>query len=336
MVDIQGSLECDPQGDHVSKKRVGRFSEELIEGEKAHFVLSLNWMERNGEKKNPSRQSLALFTNIRVLTLIRPLTGSNELNEISYDDIEGAELKTGLSAKKVILESGSGKVVFKVSNPGKSECKDTVQFVNNIISGEEHAENISDQSKSFGDYSPVGDYVTEARISKLEDVLDADENVHYLTRGTTVDVEGSSAGKSLFGDDRSRKSGTKGYVRAAYTQKRVVIKIPQWMGSDERTIPYRNITSVDLDTGLVNKRVSLQTAGQTYHIETQEPGKSECREIVKFVRDKIRDSQTSSNQTEKNEEDPLDQLDKLKDLHEKGAISDEEFEEKKEDLLDKI
>ena len=178
--------------------------------------------------------------------------------------------------------------------------------------------------------------MTKKQVNKVDDVLDEDENVHYITEGTTVDVEGSQAGSSLFGDDRSRKSGTKGWVRAAYTQKRVVIKIPQWMGSDERTIPYRNITSVDLDTGLVNKRVTLQTAGQTYHIEAQEPGKSECREVVKFVRNKIRDSQTSSNQTEKKEDDPLDQLDKLKDLHEKGAISEEEFEEKKEDLLDKI
>jgi hypothetical protein len=333
---VERSLDCDPQGDHVSKKRVKRFSEDLEEGETVHFVLSLNELKKDGEKKNTSRQDLALFTDRRVLILVRPLMGSNERDEISYDDISGAELKTGLTAKKVVLTHESGEVIFKVASPGKSECKDAVQFVNNVVSGKDHNEDISGKSKSFGDHSPVGDYVTEKRVNKLGDVLDADENVHYLTRGTTVDVEGSSAGKSLFGDDRSRKSGTKGYVRAAYTQKRVVIKIPQWMGSDERTIPYRNITSVDLDTGLVNKRVSLQTAGQTYHIETQEPGKSECREIVKFVRDKIRDSQTSSNQTEKSEEDPLDQLDKLKDLHEKGAISDEEFEGKKEDLLDKI
>ena len=52
-------------------------------------------------------------------------------------------------------------------------------------------------------------YVTKERILKVRDILDDGETVYYLTRGSTVDVEGSSAGTSLFGDDRSRKSGTK-------------------------------------------------------------------------------------------------------------------------------
>jgi hypothetical protein len=337
MVNIGNSLDCEPQGSHISEKRVKRFSEELKEGEKAHFVLSLAWLKSNGEKKNPSRQGLALFTDKRILTLLRPITGSNQLSEYNYSTVTNAELKTGLTSKKVVLTTKFDDITLKVTNPRKSECKDAVQFVKNILDGKDHSEEISDKSKSFGDHSPVGDYVTEKRVAKVEEILDNDENVHYLTRGSTVDVEGSQAGGSLFGDDRSRKSGTKGYVRAAYTQKRVVIKIPQWMGSDERTIPYRNITSVDLDTGMVNKRVTLQTPGQTYHIEAHEPGKDEVREVTKFVRNKIKESQSSSdNSTQKSEDDPLDQLDKLKDLHEKGAITDEEFEEKKEGLLDKI
>lgn len=126
-------------------------------------------------------------------------------------------------------------------------------------------------SKTGG--SQQGEYVTEERVAKVESVLDDDEVVHYLTRGSTVDVEGSSAGSSLFGDNRSRKSGTRGYVRAAITDRRVAIKVPQWLGTDERSVPYDSITSVDLDTGLVNKRLSLQTPGQTYHIELMNPGK---------------------------------------------------------------
>lgn len=337
MVNIEQSLDCDPQGGHVSKKRVKRFSEELQEGECVHFALSISWLKKNGEKKAPTRQGSVLFTDRRVLTLLRPLRGSNEKDSISYRDIGGAKLKTGLTAKKVVLNCRSGELVLDITNPGKSECKDAVQFVNNLVSGKDSREGISDKSKSFGDHSPVGDYVTQKQVDKIKDVLDADENVHYITEGSTIDVEGSQAGNSIWGNDRSRKSGTKGWVRAAYTQKRVVIKIPQWLGSDERTIPYRNITSVDLDTGLVNKRVTLQTAGQTYHIEAQDPGKSECREVVKFVRDKLRDSQTNNgNNSNESENDPLEQLEKLKELHEKGVVSDQEFSQKKERLLDKI
>ena len=183
---------------------------------------------------------------------------------------------------------------------------------------------------------PQGEYVTAERVGKIEDVLDDGENVHYLTRGSTVDVEGSSAGSSLFGDDRSRKSGTKGHVRAAMTDDRVVVKIPQILGNDERSVPYESITSVDLDTGLMNKRISLQTPGQTYHIEAHKPGKDECREAVGFVREKIKESNQPETVVAESEPDPVEQLEKLKNLHDQGVVTDEEFEEKKQNLMDKI
>lgn len=182
-----------------------------------------------------------------------------------------------------------------------------------------------------------GEYVTNARLKKIESVLDEDETVHYLTRGSTVDVEGSSAGNSLFGDDRSRKSGTRGYVRAAITNNRIVVKVPQWLGNDERSVPYQNITSVDLDTGLINKRLSLQTPGQTYHIEVHEPGKEEVRDAVKFIRNKITESNEERIVVQgNNEPDPTEQLQNLKKLLDDSVISDEEFEEKKQSILDKL
>jgi len=182
-----------------------------------------------------------------------------------------------------------------------------------------------------------GAYVTEDRVAKLADVLDEDETVHYLTRGSTVDVEGSSAGSSLFGDDRSRKTGTRGYVRAAITDRRVVVKVPQWLGSDQRSVPYQNVTSVDLDTGLVVKRLSLQTPGQTYHIEAHEPGKEEVREAVRFVRGKITERQHDRVVVEGNDgPDPTEQLQNLKALYDEGVLSEAEFEEKKQSLLEDL
>lgn len=181
-----------------------------------------------------------------------------------------------------------------------------------------------------------GAYVTPARVSKVSDILDSDERVHYLTRGGTIDVEGSSAGNSLFGNDRSRKSGTSGWVRAAVTDRRIVVKIPQFLGNDERSIPYDSITSVDLDTGLVNKRLSLQTAGQTYHIQVTEPDKAETRETVKFIRGKISQAKERHAGGSPAEPDPTEQLKNIKELHDQGVLTDEEFAEKKQSLLDKI
>ncbi|MDL0144691.1 PH domain-containing protein [Halobacterium salinarum] len=186
---------------------------------------------------------------------------------------------------------------------------------------------------------PQGGYVTRDRFEKVKGVLDPGEKVHFITRGSTVDVEGSSAGESLFGDDRSRKSGTSGWVRAVITDQRVAIKIPQVLGNDERSVPYSSLTSVDLDTGLVNKRLTLQTPGQTYHVEVHEPGKDEVRRASRFIRQQVENANQPDviqQQPAESEPDPLDQIEKLKDLNSSGAISDEEFEEKKQDLLDKL
>jgi hypothetical protein len=185
--------------------------------------------------------------------------------------------------------------------------------------------------------SEHGEFVTPEKIEKLEDVLDSSEEVHYITEGSTVDVEGSSAGNSLFGDNRSRKMGTRGYVRSAITNKRVVVKIPQFLGNDERSIPYRNITSVDLDTGLIYKRITLQTPGQTYHIEAIEPGKDEVRKAVKFIRDRLDDVQSKNVVVDSNSEpDPTQQLKNVKELYEEGFLTEAEFKDKKQSLLDKI
>lgn len=186
------------------------------------------------------------------------------------------------------------------------------------------------------DADPQGEYVTAARVEKMADALEPDESVHYLWRGGTIDVEGSGAGDSIFGNDRDRKSGTKGFVRTAVTGERIVVHIPQFLGDDERTIPYRSISSVDLDTGLVDKRVSLQTKGQTYHVQATEPGKDEVKRALRFVREKVEEAHQPQTVQTASEPDPTEQLKNLKELHEQGVLTDEELEEKKQSLLDQI
>lgn len=226
--------------------------------------------------------------------------------------------------------SGCGE---NVEDIGKSTSNRLESISNNETESNSDSSNFPETNESV----ERGEYVTGERIKKIESILDENETIHYLTRGSTVDVEGSSAGHSLFGDDRSRKTGTRGYVRAAITDKRVAIKVPQWLGSDERSVPYDSITSVDLDTGLVNKRLTLQTAGQTYHIEVHEPGKDECREAVRFIRGKISEANQPQVITqESSDPDPTEQLKNLKELHDEGVLTDKEFEEKKRSLLDKL
>lgn len=304
-----------------------------------------------GDDMTSGYRTICLVTSQRVLLITKGNTGA----ALEYGLIEDVETSSGLTKNRLsVFTQDHEYVMYIASKMDFDEIAEAGDYIN-----QKAAEASSDNGQiaaienfrqpwqsSSADRSAdeaiatntVGSYVTQDRFNKINDILDPDEVVHYITRGTTVDVEGSSAGTSLFGDDRSRKTGTKGYVRAVITDRRVAIKVPQVLGNDERSVPYDSITSADLDTGLINKRITLQTPGQTYHIEAQEPGKEEVREAVRFIREKRSEANQPDVVTtnESSESDPLDQLEKLRELHEKGAVSDSEFENKKADLLDQI
>jgi hypothetical protein len=338
------------------------------ENTKYQFISDKFGIGAGGSEKNwkGSEYAVAFFTDERILAVA---AGDDDdyFISIPYDRITEAEYKgQGAGAFVSVLHSQRQIIVdFEGKNGQKrvhiwneesrSQNKNATKFLTEIAGSSSDSELLSGKCREFtenaGDKYPseintkmskimdddAGNYVTVDRVEKVEDILDRDEKVVYLTRGSTVDVEGSSAGDSLFGDDRSRKSGTRGWVRAAITDKRIAIKVPQWLGDDERSVPYQNITSVDLDTGLVNKRISLQTPGQTYHIEAQEPGKQEVRDAVKYIREKITESQEDQVIVQGSDEpDPTEQLQNLKQLHDQGVLTNEEFEDKKQSLLDKI
>lgn len=166
------------------------------------------------------------------------------------------------------------------------------------------------------------------------DLIDEGEQPHYLLKGTTIDVEGHGAGsESIIGWDRDRRIGNSYTV---ITEDRVLIIASHLRGFDEHTIPYDSITNVNLNSGLTSTRLSIQTKSATYHLSVtqtkQKQGVNEIQDAVKYIRDR-RNRENNSNTTS---DDPLDRIEKLKSLHEDGVLSDEEFEEKKESLLDEV
>ncbi|ELZ67060.1 hypothetical protein C457_13524 [Haloferax prahovense DSM 18310] len=340
--------------DHLSKQPL---IDLLHDGEQPHYYFYIpnkgltKGSENVGGGMSSDYRTICLITDERILLI----TNGNQGEALNYGAVEDTETNKGLSKQRLSIFTNEAEYIVYIA--GKTDYDEVLaasEYVlekaaeagnssvdTTVISGLQQVWDPTDESISTDealDVNPQGGYVTKERFKKIRDILDSDEKVHYITRGSTVDVEGSGAGNSLWGDDRSRKSGTKGWVRAAITDRRVAIKVPQILGSDERSIPYSNITSVDLDTGLVNKRLTLQTAGQTYHIEAHEPGKDEVRDAVRFIRQKISEANQPQviQNTESSEPDPLDQLKKLKELHDEGILSDDEFEEKKATLLEKV
>lgn len=142
------------------------------------------------------------------------------------------------------------------------------------------------------DYEPEGSYVTPDRVKKIEDVLTEDEKILYLIRCWIVELGDEDASS---GDDRTRIS-SKGWPRMGITDQRIVVKIPQRFGKIEQVVPYEDITDVDLfvsieraESGFTYKknRLTLRTPNWTYYAEIDSPDSSECREAIRFVREKI-------------------------------------------------
>lgn len=335
--------------------------EHLEPDEQPHFIFAARnktvTLDGPGAPPTPERNgtgmTMHMLTDERWLTVAANSNGDRTLS-VPLADINGVTVSTSsFGGHEVSFTTDAFGLVAPIGNMYDSEEIDAVHswlvthtpadgtgLKRSWGAGEESADDIeefddlADPSKHM-DADPQGEWVTPERIKKMGDTLDSDENVHYMFKGGTLDVEGATSGESIWGNDRDRKSSLKG-IYTAVTDKRVVINIPQFLGDDERHIPYSSITSCDLDTGLVAKRVSLQTKGPTYHIQAQGVGKEELRTALRFIRDKAEEADKVVVESGGSEPDPTEQLKNIKELHDAGVLSDEEFEEKKQTLLDKI
>jgi len=188
--------------------------------------------------------------------------------------------------------------------------------------------------------SSIGEGSLLSQISPLKDkflidYLDENEQPHHLIKGGTIDVEGGGDSSSLFGDDRSRKISTLGGGTGCYTlvtDKRIYTIVQQVTGNDERNIHYDAITGVDLDTGLVNNRLTIHTKGRTYHISGFQNASKECRAAMEYIRKMKNNKGSSSTETEVSA--PLDDLKRLQELREQGTLTEDEFQTMKEDILE--
>lgn len=158
--------------------------------------------------------------------------------------------------------------------------------------------------------------------------LEEDEQPHFLFPLTTgllaespLVVESGAEREELLGKaDGGTCSITDRYVR-------IVSKKGEW------TIPYNSVVSVDF---VGHPALHVQTSGRTYYIKiagTFFDEEEDLSEAATYIRERQREAASN---TSDSEEDPLDKLEKLGELREKGVISEEEFENKKQELLEDI
>ena len=196
---------------------------------------------------------------------------------------------------------------------------------------------VSDERLQEIVHQAKNDTVTAKRLIGKEqffhDVLpfiESDEQPHFLlplTKGILADpalvIESGAEREELL----DKQDGGSVVITNKY------VRIHSDKG--EWTIPYSSISSVDF---VGHPALHIQSVGRTYYIKiagTHFDEEENLSVAAKYIRQKQQEAEGNSSDSN-DSADPLDQLEKLNNLKEAGALTEKEFEHKKQNLLDEI
>ena len=188
-----------------------------------------------------------------------------------------------------------------------------------------------------------------SEVEKIKDTLMPDERVLLVIKQSRIAPRGLLRPGTIV---------TPNTIFA--TNRRIIIRDPTMLGLRAGTedFPYKAITSVKLHKGVFSSEVRLRIPGlsETSRLPTmlkwgrRDEGeiaalpKDKAEQLVKIIKEGIGGRlpgqivQTVKVQTVKQEKapSPIDQIKKLAELKDAGILTEEEFQQKKKDLLSKI
>lgn len=181
------------------------------------------------------------------------------------------------------------------------------------------------------DCVPQNEFVSKEQIEKIDPYLDPGEKVHFLAKdnGGQLKIDGEKQDMVI-------------NVLTAVTDRRILVKQRKMIGSGQTSIDYKDIASVEVSFGMVQKRLNLETDSKVFGMGVGAISKDEVQDTARFIREKARESnrneqsESATSNSSTGDEDPLDKLERLGQLRDNGVITEQEFQEKKQSLLDQI
>jgi hypothetical protein len=158
----------------------------------------------------------------------------------------------------------------------------------------------------------VSSFFGRKEINELPNILAPTETVDNIIQGTYNNGQG---------------------ILVSTTRRLVFIDKGLLYGLKVEDFPLDKITSIQYETGLILGKVKIYTSGNIATIDNVE--KSSSRKFAEFVRDKLSQPK-ENNATVNSQPNVLDQLEKLAKLKENGILSEEEFNDHKKKLLEKL
>ncbi len=157
------------------------------------------------------------------------------------------------------------------------------------------------------------------------------EQPEYIIRGSVCDIDDLTAPESE--TRRKRKVASPGAdLLTVVTDQRVLVVVPRPDGADRISLPLADISAAGVERAPGgNSRLQVESDGTGYYVDGSQSPPEEVEAAQAFIADRRGHGATGSDATT-----PLETLERLADLHERGALSDEEFAAKKAELLDRV
>jgi hypothetical protein len=151
------------------------------------------------------------------------------------------------------------------------------------------------------------------------DYLNKGEKPKYLLAGFDLDI-----------DDNDEGHQSQLFV----TDKKVVMIASSITGKrSQYTVSFNDIIGLSVQRRLASQ-IRIETAGHSYKISAAASAPKLADEVVDYIGK--RKEQINTDNQESENEGSLDKLGRLADLRDRGAITKEEFEDKKQNLIDEI
>ena len=158
----------------------------------------------------------------------------------------------------------------------------------------------------------------------VKKILDVDENVLYGCQ--QWGIGGKFAGlESIF-----------------VTNRRLIKVKPKTLGlrSDIEDYLYKDMANINLDKGIFRSSIHIVMRFNSESVGIEDIPKDGANEVFKAIQEgiagRLENSSTSVVQTSSSKIDVMEQIKKLKELKDGGALTEDEYEIKKKDLLSRI
>jgi len=147
--------------------------------------------------------------------------------------------------------------------------------------------------------------------------------------------EGETIIESCFGAYETKILGQDSVRNGIFlvTEKRCVFFGKKWTGYDMESFPLSSVSAMEISKGLMGKAITMKMSGNTANMKWINEGNPEG--VVNYVRENMGEK-TVASAPDPTADDIPTQIQKLASLKDAGILTEEEFTNKKAELLAKM